>query len=94
MQFVLMGLYVLSQINHENSKDKKAMNYEDYEDYEDECYSACPKCGRSYDEIDYEYQICKACGWDAEKNTFSEKIEPTAQDYMNGDADILTGQWY
>lgn len=21
----------------------------------------CPKCGREYDEIDYEYQICHLC---------------------------------
>ena len=66
----------------------------DYTDHEDECYTNCPKCGRCYDEIDYVYQICKACGWDAEKNTFDKSIEPTLGDYLNGDADILTGQWY
>lgn len=54
----------------------------------------CPKCGRDYDDIGFDYQYCKACGWDAEKNEFGKSIEPTEDDYLNGDADILTGRWY
>lgn len=27
----------------------------------------CPCCGKEYDEIDYDYQICHFCGCDAEK---------------------------
>lgn len=23
----------------------------------------CPNCGKEYDEIDYEYQICHLCGY-------------------------------
>ena len=56
-------------------------------------YRDCPKCGRDYDHIDYEYQNCKKCGWDAEKETWGKKIEPTEENYINGDADILTGRW-
>ncbi len=57
-------------------------------------HETCPKCGRLYDDIGYDYQYCKACGWDAENNKFEKSMEPTPQDYMNGDADILTGRWY
>jgi len=35
---------------------------EDFEDYylddDESAYHDCPKCGRSYDEIDYGYQAC------------------------------------
>lgn len=59
------------------------------DDYgEDDCHTECPKCGRDYDDIDYEYQICSKCGWNANKVR-----EPSEQDYLNGDADILTGRW-
>jgi|ERR1035438_2124137 ribosomal protein L37E len=65
------------------------------EDYDDEFdgFDSCPKCGRDYDEIDKEYQSCSKCGWDEDKKTWGEKREPTDEDYMNGDADILTGRW-
>lgn len=36
------------------------------EDEENEILD-CPKCGREYDEIDQDYQICHHCGYDAEK---------------------------
>lgn len=64
------------------------------EDYDDERgFNSCTKCGRDYDEIDKEYQSCSKCGWDEDKQQQGEKREPTDEDYMNGDADILTGQW-
>lgn len=62
--------------------------------YEDELETECPKCGRDYDEIDYEYQICSKCGWNVEKGKFEKSRKPKKADYMNGDADILTGQWF
>ncbi|GAB4327363.1 MAG: hypothetical protein Kow0037_00850 [Calditrichia bacterium] len=65
-------------------------------DYDNEydLYDECPKCGRYYDELDYEYQICRACGWDAENKKWCKPIEPTDEDYINGEADFLTGRWY
>lgn len=56
----------------------------------------CPRCGRYLDEIDFEYQSCSKCGYDIEKKKFNPKIkrEPTEDDFLNGDADILTGRWY
>lgn len=65
-------------------------------DYDEEVtgYEDCPKCGRHYDEIDAEYQSCSKCGWDAEKETWGEVRQPTDDDYISGDADILTGRWY
>ena len=37
-----------------------------YPDPEDEnLFDSCPNCGREYDEIDYEYQICHVCKYDA-----------------------------
>jgi len=71
---------------------------EDFEDYyldddDESAYHECPKCGRSYDEIDYGYQACSKCGWDAEKETWGETREPEQADYEMGDADILTGRW-
>ncbi len=68
-------------------------NWDD--DQDDEIgFSDCPKCGRSYDEIDNEYQSCSKCGWDAENEKWGEAREPEDSDYLNGDADILTGRWY
>jgi hypothetical protein len=63
---------------------------------EDEIYyTECPNCGRSYDEIDADYCICSKCGWDANAHKFNRgsKRNPTELDYLNGDADILTGEW-
>lgn len=70
-------------------------DFDDYDDVvESEPLESCPQCGRSYDEIDYDYQCCSKCGWDAENNEpTGNKRRPTNDDYMNGDADILTGQW-
>lgn len=66
---------------------------EPYEyDEEDEAHD-CPKCGRTYDDIDYDYQSCSKCGWDEDKKKWGEKREPTEADYLCGDADILTGRW-
>ena len=33
--------------------------------WEDEntSYSSCPKCGRDYDDADYDFQICHYCKW-------------------------------
>lgn len=30
----------------------------------------CPCCGREYDDIDFDYQICSLCKFDAEKKEF------------------------
>lgn len=69
--------------------------YEDYEEYEDfEEYEDCPKCGRSYNEIDRDVQWCSKCGYDPEKKKFLKPVEPTRSDYEEGEADILTGRWY
>lgn len=73
--------------------------YEDDEWYEDDpdcAYEYCPCCGRLYGCIDFDYQSCSKCGWDADNNKYNPKIkiEPTQSDYENGDADILTGRWY
>ena len=45
--------------------------YEEY-DYEESVFESCPKCGRLYDDIGFDYQYCKACGWDAEKKQIVE----------------------
>lgn len=65
-------------------------------DNEDEVYyTECPNCGRSYDEIDADFCICSKCGWDADEHCFDFEIKrnPTDLDYLNGDADIVTGEW-
>lgn len=66
------------------------------DDYEENqiAYKNCYNCSRSLDDIDYDYQICSKCGWDADNKTFTKKSKPTQKDYENGDADILTGEWY
>lgn len=70
----------------------------DYDDdfYENQPYENCPKCGREYDDIDFDYQCCSKCGWDAEKKKYVPSIRryPDEDDYISGDADILTGEWY
>lgn len=67
---------------------------EDFYDDEDSLHHDCPKCSRTYDEIDYEYQSCSKCGWDAENKKWGRKRNPTQADYEAGDADILTGRWW
>ena len=66
----------------------------DEEYYENQPCESCPKCGRSYDHIDFEYQSCSKCGWDEENQKWEKATKPTDDDFMNGDADILTGRWY
>ena len=66
---------------------------DDWFDDEESAYTDCPKCGRTYDEIDYEYQCCSKCGWDAENEKWGEPREPDQSDYEMGEADILTGRW-
>lgn len=61
----------------------------------DSCiYDDCPKCGRTYNEIDRGYQICSKCGWDTGANNYGAASEPSEADYMMGEADILTGRWW
>ncbi len=70
---------------------------DDYYDDDEDCICEnCPRCGRHYVDIDFDYQSCSKCGWDEDKQKYSAKIkiEPTYDDYLNGDADILTGRWY
>jgi len=74
------------------------MEVEEYYDddyYENQPDESCPKCGRIYDGIDFDYQSCSKCGWDNEKNRFDNEIvrEPSDDDFLNGDADLLTGEW-
>lgn len=66
---------------------------EDYDEYQP--YEHCPSCGRDYDDIDFDFQSCSKCGYDANEKTVKPQImrEPSDEDYMNGDADIITGAW-
>lgn len=68
----------------------------DDEYFENQPLESCPKCGRSYDDIDFDFQMCSKCGWDAERNIYSMESlrEPEDHDFMNGEADFLTGHWY
>jgi hypothetical protein len=31
----------------------------------------CPNCGKEYDDIDFDYQICSRCHYNAETKSFS-----------------------
>jgi len=42
----------------------------EYDDDNEGLLENCPCCGREYDEIDIDYQICHHCKFDAEKNEF------------------------
>lgn len=68
--------------------------YYDDEYYENQPHENCPKCGRDYDDIDFDYQSCSKCGWDEAEQKWGETREPSDEDYENGDADILTGRWW
>jgi predicted RNA-binding Zn-ribbon protein involved in translation (DUF1610 family) len=41
-------------------------------EYDEEELSACPKCGRDYDDADFDFQICHYCRWDAIKKIYLE----------------------
>ena len=62
------------------TEEEKQEYYEDL-DLNGAC-ETCPKCGRWYDEIGFDFQWCKACGYDAEKGEFGESVEPTDADYL------------
>ncbi len=44
----------------------------DFEE-EESGYDDCQNCGREFDEIDHEYQICHYCGFDSEKGQFTKR---------------------
>ena len=73
----------------ENSFDE---DYYDDIDPDEELLTSCPKCGREYDEIGYELQYCKVCGWDATNGKWDKPLEPTDKDIEMGDADF-NGRW-
>lgn len=73
--------------------EEKAKEYFDFYNEEIEAYKECPKCGRSYDELQFDLQYCKVCGWDAENKKWCKPIKPNISDYVSGEADILTGIW-
>jgi hypothetical protein len=73
------------------SKDPEEDFFDD-EYYENQPCENCPQCGRTYDDIDFDYQICSKCGWDAENKKFGERREPTDDDIMSGEADF-NGRW-
>lgn len=45
--------------------------YKDY--YSDDSHldiTECPKCGRTYDDADYDFQICHFCKWSVGDNKY------------------------
>jgi ribosomal protein L37E len=52
---------------------------------ESEGHQDCPSCGREYDEIDIDYQICSKCGWDAELKT---RYNPSEISFEGTDEDF------
>ena len=82
-----------------DSKTEKPCNIDivngcvsDEEYWEEEPNQECEKCGRTYDDIGYDYQYCRACGWDADNKKWDKPIEPTNADIECGDADF-NGRW-
>lgn len=64
----------------------------DDEYYENQPNENCIKCGRSYDDIDFDYQCCSKCGWDEENKKYTAKRIATEDDILSGEADI-NGHW-
>lgn len=94
-EYYLIALYPALQQGVVSSRADYEYDFDEDYDYDDESgFDVCTKCGRDYDQIDKAYQSCSKCGWDEEKQKWGEKREPTDEDYMNGDADILTGRWW
>jgi hypothetical protein len=89
------------KIKNKNMKEPTNEDLKEPDDFYDDDYyenqpdESCPKCGRSYDDIDFDFQSCSKCGWDAEKGKYKHEIkrEPENIDFLNGDADILTDTW-
>jgi len=36
-------------------------------------FESCPKCGKDYDDIDFDFQWCNHCSWDAELRKYSDQ---------------------
>ena len=49
----------------ENIEEEESSDtfFDDTDEYQ--LYDNCPRCGTAYDEIDYEYQICHYCHFNA-----------------------------
>ena len=70
----------------------------DKEMYPDEYFEmqpneSCVKCGRGYDEIDFDYQTCSRCGWDSENKQWTKPRQPSDRDYLNGEVNVSIGEW-
>ncbi len=60
-------LYFYIYINYEIK-----MGFEDELEDEETMPQCCPNCGREYDDIDYEFQICHICGFDNSQSPYDE----------------------
>lgn len=57
-----------SEIQYQIEKDEYEDSLWDDPDFEEiNLDEQCPNCGKSYDEIDYEYQICRHCKFNNNK---------------------------
>jgi uncharacterized protein (UPF0212 family) len=53
---------------------KQMYDDDDNEYTEENCaLTECPKCGRDYDDADYDFQICHFCGWDADEEKYTSE---------------------
>lgn len=65
------------------------MTQEEYEDYNEGFFESCPHCGKEYDHIDFDYQICSHCKRDATKE-YCEwceeeiKLDATTNEFLTG----------
>ena len=51
-----------NEIEHQIENDEQEDSLWDDPDFEEIILDeSCPNCGKEYDEIDYEYQICRHC---------------------------------
>lgn len=64
------------------------MEKEDWGNYEDDntengFYESCPKCGREYDHIDFDFQLCSYCGHDADEEKYIDFLNNNTQHEKN-----------
>ena len=59
-----------------------------------ELFENCPNCGRTYDEIDYDYQICSLCGHSAEYFELCKFYNSKQYDLVNRLRSVTKGIHY
>lgn len=53
----------------------------------------CPKCGRTYDDADFDFSICHHCGWDANERKYKPGNRTRSIERYGIDPSVKLDDW-